>query len=150
MQWLFRGRLPVSFFFLKGLQFQFLKMYRIQKDSWYANHQDRANENPLYKRGPDLPIEVIMKLTPIFQELSTTELLKTCVHGHTRNLNESLNVIIWKCILRSCYVILPHLELGVFEVATNFNVGLKASLVFYKGINLTTGKYSFIDCRNIN
>ena len=29
MQWLF----PVSFFFLKGLQFQFLKMYRIQKDS---------------------------------------------------------------------------------------------------------------------
>ena len=68
----------------------------------------------------------------------------------TRNLNESLNVITWKCIVRSCYVILPHLELGVFEVATNFNVALKASLVFYKGMNLTTGKYSLIDCRNIN
>ena len=40
------------------------------KDSWYKFHQDKANGTRTYKPGPGLPLDIVMKLKPIFAELS--------------------------------------------------------------------------------
>ena len=40
------------------------------KDGWCKFHQDRANGTSTYKPGPGLPLDIVMKLKPIFAELS--------------------------------------------------------------------------------
>ena len=36
------------------------------------------------------------KIKPVFMELSNDNLLKKCLHGNTKNTNESINGVIWK------------------------------------------------------
>ena len=62
----------------------------IGPDSWCKYNQDYANETTNYKPGPGLPISIVLKLRPIFEELSNEYLLKKCLHGMTQNQNETL------------------------------------------------------------
>ena len=54
-------------------------------------HQDRANGASTYKPGPGLPLDILMKLKPIFEELSDESLLEKCLHRKTQSQNESFN-----------------------------------------------------------
>ena len=74
------------------------------KDSWCKFHQDRANGTSTYKPGPGLPLDIVMKLKPIFAELSDETLLEKCLHGKTQNQNESFNPMIWDRIPKTRYV----------------------------------------------
>ena len=56
-----------------------------------------------------------MKVRPIFEELSSTELLQKGLHRRTENQNESFNVMIWELIPKTSYVSLTQLQLGVFD-----------------------------------
>ena len=56
-----------------------------------------------------------MKVRPIFEELSSTELLRKGLHRRTQNQNESFNVMIWELIPKTSYVSLTQLQLGVFD-----------------------------------
>ena len=55
------------------------------KDSWRKSHQDRANGTSTYNPGPGLPLDIVMKLKPIFAELREESLLEKCLHGKTQN-----------------------------------------------------------------
>ena len=77
-------------------------------------HQDRANGASTYKPGPGLPLDILMKLKPIFEELSDESLLEKCLHGKTQSQNESFNSMIWDRIPKTRYVSLTQLELGVY------------------------------------
>ena len=65
------------------------------KDSWCNFRQDRANGTSTYMLGSDLPLDIVMKLKPIFAELSDESLLEKCLDGETQNQNESFNSMIW-------------------------------------------------------
>jgi len=54
-------------------------------DSWCRYNRDRAQNTTSYKPGPGLPMEIIMKLRPIYEELSCGRLLQKCLHGQTHN-----------------------------------------------------------------
>lgn len=45
-----------------------------------------------------------------------------------------------KHILKTCYVSLSLLELGMYDVVPNFYLGCKASISIYEEINLTRDK----------
>ena len=45
-------------------------------DSWCKYNQDLANGTTNYKPGPGLSISIVLKLRPIFEELSNKDLLK--------------------------------------------------------------------------
>ena len=45
-----------------------------------------------------------------------------------------------KHILKTCYVSLSLLELGMYDVVPNFYLGCKASISVYEEINLTRDK----------
>ena len=42
-----------------------------------------------------------------------------------------------------------HLELGVYDVVANFYVGRKSSILISEITNLTSDKYTFLECYNI-
>ena len=86
-------------------------------------HQDRANGASTYKPGPGLPLDILMKLKPIFEELSDESLLEKCLHGKTQSQNESFNSMIWDRIPKTRYVSLTQLELEVYDAVAHFNIG---------------------------
>ena len=63
-------------------------------DSWCKYNKDRADSTSTYKPGPGLPISIVLKLKPIFEELSHEDLLSKCLHGLTQNQNEIFNAMI--------------------------------------------------------
>ena len=119
-------------------------------DSWYKYSQDRANGTTNYKPRPGLPISIVLKLRPIFEELSNEDLLKKCLHGMTQNQNESFNAMIWSRIPKSTYVSFSQLQLGVYDTVANFNIGRKASILIFKKLNMIPGKYCLEGYRKIN
>ena len=66
------------------------------KDSWCKYNSDIANNTKTYKPGPGLPLDIVMKLKPIYMELSSDDMLVKCLHGKTQNQNESFNAMIWE------------------------------------------------------
>ena len=102
------------------------------KDSWCKFHQDRVNGTSTYKPGLGLPLDIAMKLKPIFAELSDESLLDKCLHGKTQNQNKSFNSVIWNRIPKTRYLSLTQLELGVYDAVANFNIGRKASVLIMK------------------
>ena len=118
--------------------------------SWCKYNQDHVNETTNYKPGSGLPISIVLKLRPIFEELSNEYLLKKCLHGMTQNQNETFNAMIWSRIPKSTYVSFSQLQLGVYDTVANFNIGRKASILIFKKLNMIPGKYCLEGYRKIN
>ena len=96
------------------------------KNSWCKFNKDEACHTNSYKAGAGLPLEVIAKLKPIYKDLSSTDLLAKCLHGKTKNQNESFNAMIWERLPKTKYVSNTQLQLGVYAVLANFNIGREA------------------------
>ena len=120
------------------------------KDGWCNFHQDRANGTTTYMPGPSSPLNIVMKLKPIFADLSDESLLEKRLHGETQNQNESFNLMIWDGIPKMRYVSLTRLELGLFDAVANFSIGKKDSVLIYEKMNLIPGKFTLQDCDKIN
>ena len=104
-------------------------------DSWCKYNKDRANGTTTYKPGPGLPISIVLKLRPIFEELSNEDLLKKCSHGMTQKKNESFHVMLWSRMPKSIYVSFSQLHLRVYDVVANFNIGRKTRILIFEKFN---------------
>ena len=115
------------------------------KGSWCSFHQDRANGASTYMPGPSLPLNIVMKLKPIFADLSDESLLEKRLHGETQNQNESFKLMIWDGIPKMRYVSLT--QLGLFDTVAHFSIGKKASVLIYEKMNLIPGKLTLQGCK---
>ena len=91
--------------------------------SWCRFNSDQANNTSTYKPGPGLPQEIIAKLKPMYNDLSSKELLTKCLHGKTQNQNDCFNGTIWERIPKTKYVSFEQLKFGVYDAVANFNIG---------------------------
>ena len=119
-------------------------------DSWCRYYRDKVNNTTTYKPGPGLPLDIVFKIRPIFQELSSEENLKKCLHGRTQNQNESFNATIWERIPKSNYISLAQLEFGVYDAVANFNIGRKASVLIYEQLDMIPGVSTLDGCNYLN
>ena len=94
--------------------------------SWSKFQSDKANGTTTYVHEPGLPVYLREQIKPIFQDLGSEQLLKTCVHGTTQNNNEALNGVIWQRCPKEVYVERWTLEIGVCSAILNFNSGSTA------------------------
>ena len=115
--------------------------------SWCRYQQDKANGTKLYKHGPGLPLEVIVKLKPEYIRLSEDSLLEKCLHGKTQNQNESLNGMIWQRVPKEVYVGRETLELGLYDAVSHFNIGAVTVIKLFQGLNIPPGKYTEEGCK---
>ena len=103
-----------------------------------------------YKPGPGLPNDAIYKIRPIYLELSKESELAKCLHGKTQNANESFNTMIWNRIPQDTFVSLPSLQFGVYNAVSNFNIGMKASVLTCEKLGFHPGFYTLIEvARNL-
>ena len=91
-----------------------------------------------------------MKLKPMYAELTSDEMLQRCLHGMTQNQNESFNAMIWERIPKSTFISLKHLQFGVNDAVSNFNIGRKASVLLYEKLNMIPGLYTLKGCSSLN
>ena len=63
-----------------------------RQNKWYKYIQTRADGTSKYKPKPGLPLDIVMKLKPIFEELIHESLLEKCLCGETQNQNESFRL----------------------------------------------------------
>ena len=89
-----------------------------------------------------MPLDIVMKLKPIFAELSDESLLEKCLHGKTQSQNKSFNSMIWDHMPKTRYMSLTQLELGMYDAIADSNIGKKASVLIYEKINLIPGKFT--------
>ena len=119
-------------------------------DSWCKNNKDRASGTSTYKPGRGLPILIVLKLKPIFEELSHEGLLSKCLHDLTQNQYESFNAKIWDRSPKSRCVSFTPLQLGVYDAVANFNICKKASALIFEKLGMILRKYTLIGCQKLN
>ena len=118
--------------------------------SWCQFKRDVANGTQHYHPGKGLPLDIVAKIKPIYNDLSTSELLEKCLHGKTQNQNESFNGMVWDRIPKSTYVARNQLELGTYDAVANFNIGRKATLLTFQDLGINPGKYTTAGCKTMN
>jgi len=120
------------------------------KDSWCRFQRNKAEWTKTYKPGKGLPLDVITHVKPIFQDLSSEELLSDCLHGRTQNQNESFNGTVWDRLPKSKYSGLTQLRFGVYDAVANFNIGRKASVLTFEKMGIIPGRYMLRGCYKTN
>ena len=93
------------------------------ENSWCKWQRDQITGNSTYKKSINLPKWIHDLLKPIFQDLSSDELLSKCLHGKTQNANESLNNLIWRKCPKNVFVQRDTLECAVNSAVIEFNEG---------------------------
>ena len=115
--------------------------------SWCKWWIDKLNQSNQYKKNLNLPLAIKEKLKPIFQSLSSDDLLTKCLHGQTQNENECLNSMIWKKCPKDVFVSRRVLELGASSAVIEFNDGSCGIITVYGKLGLVAGKQTAVGCR---
>lgn len=92
-----------------------------QCPTWCPNHRgdmDRANKHQL----PQFVCDIIK---PVFDCLTSRELLEKCVHRGTQNANEAFHHVIWERVPKEKFCGAKRLKLGVSVATVGFNDGEK-------------------------
>ena len=105
------------------------------KSSWCIYNQVKANDINTNRPDPGHPLLVIVKLSPICDQLSDESILKICLHDLAQNQSESFNATIWDRIPKIRYGL--QLEFGVYNAVANSKVGRKCSMFTYEKMNDT-------------
>ena len=116
-------------------------------DSWCKYNADKINKTTTYKPGPGLPMDVIIKVRYIFEELSEDSELQKCLYGKTQNGNELFNRMIWDRIPKQTFVSLTQLKIGVYDAVAYFNIAAKALLDIFKELSMEPGFHVIAGCK---
>lgn len=89
---------------------------------------------------------MIKAIRPIYQQLSSDNLLERCVGGFTQNANESMNNLIWRIAPK-----VQHSGAHIVQIASNiaactFNEGAVAYLLIMHALQINIGRNCAIYC----
>ena len=71
-----------------------------EDDTWCLYQKNPAN----YKYKTPLPKAVSVNIKPVFDRLSTNDLLEQCLDGYTQNATESFNDLLWNIGTKGTFV----------------------------------------------
>jgi len=94
----------------------------------------------LHKPGPGLPLDIVMKVKPIFEELKVMKTIykSVCMVVHRTRMNCSMPLFIPRN--KSKYASLSQLQFGVYDAVANFNIARKASILIFEKMGMIPGK----------
>lgn len=109
--------------------------------SWCSWRRAEA-ENTLdkYKHEPPLHAEVEDCLRPIFESLSSKDLLERCLGGETQNSNESFNSTVWRFAPKHLHCGAKTIEIAAFLATGIFNEGWNAILKTMATLGIVIGE----------
>eukprot|EP00795_Rhopilema_esculentum_P009958 gene9957-18570_t len=88
-----------------------------------------------------LPSFVLDEMRPVFEILTSTELLSRCMHGGTQNVNESFHHLIWSLCPKEIFVSWRRLQIAVSSATLQFNEGKASKLAVCDNLGLFHSSY---------
>lgn len=110
-------------------------------ESWCSwQRAAAANELSTYEHDyQPFPEDVAEAIRPIYEHLSSEELLERCVGGFTQNNNESYNQLIWKISPKVLPAGSKTVEMAAYIAAGMFNEGAASLLYYMKAMGVSAG-----------
>ena len=109
------------------------------KDSWCNFKKDLFYTTSTYDRSKCLPLVFRGELKPIFEWLSSPELLNSCKKGLAQNQNESLNNVLWAKCSKRVFIGKDQFTVAVCEAITAFSDGARSMKTLFQKLNLSCG-----------
>ena len=88
-----------------------------------------------------LPSFVLDEMRPVFESLTSTELLSSCTHGGTQNVNESFHHLIWSLCPKEIFLSWRRMEIAVSSATLQFNEGKDSKLAVCDNLGLFHSSY---------
>jgi len=112
------------------------------KESWCKWRKAEAEDTLASFRhdNPPLTDEVLEVIKPIYEDLSSDELLERCLEAETQNNNESLNSLIWTFAPRHLHSWAKIVEIATFLAVVIFNEGFMPILKIINVMGVTIGQ----------
>ena len=80
-------------------------------------------------------------IKPVFEQLSSDELLQKCAHGGTQNTNESYHHLIWERCPKTIFVGRSRLELAVSDATIVYNKSELSRLTIFQALDLSAERH---------
>ena len=112
------------------------------EDSWCGFRRDPES----YKHKKGLPDAVVKFIQPVFDSLSSIELLGKCLHGKTQNTNECLNKLIWDRCSKEYFVEKDTIENATLCAVSHFNDGRRSLINIFEMLGIKAGRFMAANC----
>lgn len=99
-----------------------------------------------FKHEPAMPMMVFEAVKPIYEELSSDDLLTRCLGGFTQNSNESLNSLVWSMAPKNTSSGKSVLDTAVYLAVLYFNDGYNGILRVMDQLGLKIGLSCYNFC----
>lgn len=110
--------------------------------SWCGYNRGLVDGNPeAYSHKNSLPEAVMEAIKPVFQALSSPDLLSKCLHGRTQNTNESLNQLIWCRCPKTTFVGADSVKIAANDAVAYYNDGNTARKSVLEELGITPGVF---------
>ena len=135
---------------------------QMKKDIWaILEHRNRKHDNcgqwcpskqipPCDPNKHALPDFVCETIRPVFERLTSSELLEKCAHGGSQNSNESFHQIIWQHCPKTGFNGLERLRLAVAESTIVYNDGETGRLPVFTAMGMPQGHYTKLCFRDLD
>ena len=110
----------------------------ISDDTWCKYQKDKKLGSNSYNDKKCLPFIFRGELKPIFDRLSSDDILLSCQRGLTQNQNEALNGVVWSRCPKRLYCGAHRFTISVCDGITQFNDGATGRYKLYKALNFDT------------
>lgn len=121
------------------------------KESWCSWQKAKAQRRRrLYKHKEALPEVVQKAIKPVYDALSSDDLLKRCLGGYTQNSNESLNAKVWKIAPKVSPGSLKLVKIASNIAVSTFNDGAQAYLRTLQQLRMKVGINAYNYCNDEN
>ena len=127
------------------------------KNKMHDNCPDGHNSWCGFKRNPDtykhkagLPMDIYGFIKPVFDDLSSPDLLKKCLHGKSQNGNECLNKLIWDRCSKEYFVEKDVIEDACYSAVSHFNDGRDSVIKMFQKLNIFAGHFTEDACKQQN
>lgn len=117
------------------------------KDSW-CSWQRMNFTNTLEEHHHKIPIpeEVFRAIKPIYEELSSDDLLNRCIGGYTQNSNESFNATVWAIAPKSISSGKTILEIATHIAICVYNDGMTPIMEIMQTLGIKIGRNCYNFC----
>lgn len=111
--------------------------------NWCKYLKDRRDKTTTYNPNKNtMPESFLVEIKPLYERLSTSDLLKRCVAGLTQNQNEAINRTIWKRCPKERYGSAQAVERGVASAVLQWNCGAKGLKKLMEAAGLSVGHHT--------
>lgn len=117
----------------------------VGSESWCKWRKAEAEKTlDEFDHEPAIHQDVANAIKPIYDELSSKELLERCLGGETQNNNESFNSTVWRLAPKHLHCGLKTIEISAYLAASIFNEGFSSILKIMTTIGIEIGEQTKI------